>query len=219
MFTGIIEEIGTIKNITSKAKSMTLQIEAKTILSDVKLGDSIAINGTCLTVTNFYANSFSVDIMPETFNTTSMKTLTTDAKVNLERSLPANGRIGGHFVTGHIDTTGTITTIKPEDNAVYLTINFKDNFLLKYCIYHGSIAIDGTSLTIFGITDDSITISLIPHTITHSIIGNKKIGNIVNIECDMLAKYVERTMQYSQNSNNDKSEPLTSIFLQQHGFI
>ena len=194
MFTGIIEEIGTIKGIRSKNEAMELSIAAKEILSDVRLGDSIAVNGVCLTVTAFDAVAFSVDVMPETFRATAMSNLIAGSVVNLERALSLGDRLGGHFVTGHVDGVGEITQITPCDNAVNYTIKLNAE-LLRHCIFRGSIAIDGISLTIFGVTDSEIQLSLIPHTLTHTILGQKKVGDKVNIEGDMLSKHVANLLK------------------------
>jgi riboflavin synthase len=189
MFTGIIEEIGHIKKIATKNQAMELSIGATKILEDVKLGDSIAINGVCLTVTDFSKDSFSVDVMPETFRATSMATLSVGSPLNLERALAIGDRLGGHFVTGHVDGVAKITQIMPIDNAVNYTLEM-DSELIKHCIFRGSIAVDGISLTIFGVTDNNIQLSLIPHTVSHTILSSKKVGEKVNIECDMLSKHV-----------------------------
>ncbi|PDY48974.1 riboflavin synthase [Bacillus pseudomycoides] len=214
MFTGIVEELGTVSNIRQSGEAMKLTIAANTILSDVKLGDSIAVNGICLTVTSFTASSFTVDAMPETVRATSLRMLGTSSKVNLERAMAANGRFGGHFVTGHIDGIGTILNKKQHYNAIYYKIGIPDD-LLRYCLQKGSIAVDGTSLTIFDIDESSITISLIPHTVSESIIGKKAAGDIVNIECDMIGKYIERFI----SQPTKRSTSVTESFLQENGFL
>jgi len=214
MFTGIVEELGTVSNIRQSGEAMKLTIAANTILSDVKLGDSIAVNGICLTVTSFTASSFTVDAMPETVRATSLRMLDTSSKVNLERAMAANGRFGGHFVTGHIDGIGTILNKKQHYNAIYYKIGIPDD-LLRYCLQKGSIAVDGTSLTIFDIDESSITISLIPHTVSESIIGKKAAGDIVNIECDMIGKYIERFI----SKPTKRSTSVTESFLQENGFL
>lgn len=212
MFTGIIEELGTIQAIKTVKDSQQLTIGCKHILTDVKLGDSIAVNGVCLTVTKFDINSFNVDVMPETYHNTSLAHITINSQVNLERALAIGGRLGGHFVSGHVDGIGKIIAISPNNNAINYEIALHDN-LLKYCLPKGSIAIDGTSLTIFAVNDNSIRLSLIPHTIANTILGQKKVGDIVNIENDMLGKYVVNLIEQPSQTN------ITHDFLQQQGFI
>ena len=189
MFTGIIQEIGYITDISTNNEAMQITIGATKVLEDVKLGDSIAVNGVCLTVTSFTKESFCIDVMPETFRATSMAGLTVGSPLNLERSLAVGDRMGGHFVTGHVDGIAKIVEKTPLDNAVYYTLEM-DKELIKYCIMKGSIAVDGISLTIYGVTDNQIKLSLIPHTVIHTILGSKNVGDIVNIECDMLSKHV-----------------------------
>ena len=217
MFTGIIEEKGSIQFMKRTGDAIEMNIRASKVLSDVNLGDSIAVNGVCLTVTRFNEQSFSVDVMPETVNGTSLKDLTIGSHVNLERAMAANGRFGGHFVSGHVDGTGTIRTKKREHNAVYYEIEVPYE-LRKYMLLKGSVAVDGTSLTIFGVTDDSFTISIIPHTIEETIIGAKDAGDIVNIECDMLAKYIEEIMFQRNKTTDSQENTLTEGFLREHGF-
>ncbi|MFA8437954.1 riboflavin synthase [Pueribacillus sp. YX66] len=214
MFTGIIEEVGTIANIKQSSNSSVLNIAAKKILSDVALGDSISVNGICLTVTSFSSTCFTVDVMPETVKSTSLRSLKIGSSVNLERAVAANGRFGGHFVTGHVDGIGKIIAKRPVENAVYYDISAPKE-LLNYIILKGSIAIDGTSLTVFGVSEQSFTISLIPHTLSETILGVKEVGDVVNIECDMLGKYVERFI--GQQENENKSQ-LTKAILDENGF-
>ncbi|WP_100372612.1 riboflavin synthase [Bacillus sp. FJAT-45037] len=218
MFTGIIEEIGTIEEVRQSGEAIVMKIAASHILTDVALGDSIAVNGVCLTVTSYTDRSFTVDLMPETVRATSLNGLGRASKVNLERAMSAKGRFGGHFVSGHVDGTGTILSKDQKDNAVYYRIEAASE-LLRYMIYKGSIAVDGTSLTIFGVDEESFTISIIPHTIEETIIGSKGAGDIVNIECDMIGKYIEKfvTRQGIQQSATKKSS-LTDAFLSEHGF-
>lgn len=212
MFTGIIEELGTIKKMTTNNQSMCLIIGAKQVLTDVKLGDSIAINGVCLTVTKFGKDEFSVDVMPETYKATSLSMLKPQSRVNLEAALRFNGHVGGHFVTGHVDGVGTIKSIVAIDNALNYEVEI-DKELTRYCIYKGSIAVDGTSLTIFGIKDNVIRLSLIPHTVKNSVIGSKKVGDLVNIECDMLGKYAVNLVQQNVATG------VTKDLLEKNGFI
>ncbi|TYS55833.1 riboflavin synthase [Sutcliffiella horikoshii] len=216
MFTGIIEEIGTIKQVIRGDQAIILEIEAEKVLEDVKLGDSIAVNGVCLTVTTFTSKRFTVDVMPETIRATSLKTLNAGSKVNLERAMIANGRFGGHFVSGHVDGIGTIQDKKRMGNAVYYTITVEDT-ISRYFMLKGSVTVDGTSLTIFGVTDNSFTISLIPHTLNETILGGKGKGDLVNIEVDMLAKYMEHLLK-QQNSTPSSKSIMSASFLEEHGF-
>lgn len=215
MFTGIVEEIGTVKNIVKKGKTLLLTINASIILEDVHLGDSISVNGVCLTVTGFTKNEFSVDVMPETFQASNLSTLVSSQKVNLERAMAANGRFGGHVVSGHIDGTGKIVSVKAMENAVIYKISIPSQFA-KYCLQKGSITIDGTSLTIFEVETDIVTISLIPHTRSNTILGSKKVGDVVNIEFDLLGKYVEKMLGMNETK---KSSTITTSFLSQNGYI
>lgn len=217
MFTGIIEEKGTIQQIKQTGDAIVMTIDAQKVLTDVNLGDSIAVNGVCLTVTSYDSRSFTVDLMPETVRNTSLRDLTKGSKVNLERAMAASGRFGGHFVSGHVDGTGTIKSKRREHNAVYYEIEVP--FILrKYMILKGSVAVDGTSLTIFGLTDNSFTISIIPHTIEETIIGSKVVGDIVNVECDMLAKYMEELLANRDSVKKGNKGELSEEFLRDHGF-
>lgn len=218
MFTGIIEELGVVANIKRKGESFVLTIDAKKILMDVHLGDSISVNGVCLTVTSFTSSQFTVDVMPETVKASSLQSLKRGSKVNLERAMAAGGRFGGHFVSGHIDGTGVIKSKRPVENAVYYEIEASKE-ILQYVIERGSIAVDGTSLTVFGVTEEAFTLSLIPHTLTESIIGLKESGDIVNLECDMIGKYVGHFLIRGQNNGSKKSSSnISASFLEEHGF-
>lgn len=209
MFTGIIEEIGIITSIQRKSRALEITIRTKKVLDDVKRGDSISVNGVCLTVSSFTKEQFVVDVIPETFNSTTLSMLKMNSQVNLERAMPANGRFGGHFVSGHVDGIGVIRSIKKETNAISKKIELDSN-LLKYMMVKGSVSIDGTSLTVFHVDRTSITISLIPTTQSDSLLGQKGIGEKVNIECDMLAKYSDRLQTSSPNMSQE--------WLQEHGF-
>ncbi|MCA1054487.1 riboflavin synthase [Rossellomorea aquimaris] len=216
MFTGIIEEIGKVNQIRKSAASMILTIDAKNILEDVGTGDSISVNGVCLTVTSFTDRQFTVDVMPETFEATTLRSLSAGSSVNLERAMAAGGRFGGHFVNGHVDGIGTITKLEQVENAVYVEISIPKE-LSPYFIMKGSVAIDGTSLTVFGLTDQSITVSLIPQTRGDTILGAKKIGDAVNLECDVMAKYFHRFYEQTQHKQT-RSSKISYDFLNQHGF-
>ena len=193
MFTGIIEEIGTVSAVRPGTNSLQLSIRCTKVLSDVKKGDSIAVNGVCLTVSDFSSNQFTADVMPETVKATTLQALRTGSPVNLERAMAANGRFGGHIVSGHVDGTGEIISVRNKENAIYIEISIEPE-LLKYFIPKGSVTVDGTSLTVFGVTNKGFIISLIPVTQDDSIIGRKRTGDKVNVECDMLAKYIERLL-------------------------
>ncbi|KXG11129.1 Riboflavin synthase [Anoxybacillus sp. P3H1B] len=215
MFTGIIEEMGTIEQMNHSGEAITVTIRAEKVLEDVRLGDSIAVNGVCLTVTSFTARSFTVDVMPETIRATSLRMLSKGSKVNLERAMGAGGRFGGHFVSGHVDGVGEIINKKPVANAVYYEIKIPRE-LRSYMILKGSVAVDGTSLTIFGLTDDTFTISLIPHTRAETILGDKQVGDIVNIECDLIGKYVKQFVEGNKAAKEQGA--ITLEFLEEHGY-
>ncbi|AMQ21068.1 MULTISPECIES: riboflavin synthase [Geobacillus] len=213
MFTGIIEEIGTIEQMKQTGDAIVMTIGAKRVLEDVRLGDSIAVNGVCLTVTSFTERQFTVDVMPETVKATALKTLKPGSKVNLERAMAAGGRFGGHFVTGHVDGVGRIIRQWPKANAVYYEIEVPAS-LRAYMIEKGSVAVDGTSLTIFGLSERTFIVSLIPHTREATILGEKRPGDLVNIECDMIGKYVAAFL----DAKATPTSKLTVEFLEQHGY-
>jgi riboflavin synthase len=218
MFTGIIEEIGVVANIQRTGESFVLAIEAKKILNDVHLGDSIAVNGVCLTVTSFTGKLFTVDVMPETVKASSLNMVKRGSKVNLERAMAAGGRFGGHFVSGHIDGTGIIKSKQSFENAVYYEIEAEQD-ILKYVILRGSITVDGTSLTVFAVTENSFTLSIIPHTLSETILGLKGSGDIVNLECDMIGKYVGHFINnLSSDTAQKRKTGITAQFLADNGF-
>lgn len=217
MFTGIIEEIGTIKAISSGSASAILSIGATKVLEDVHLGDSIAVNGVCLTVTSFTATSFTADVMHETLVRSSLKSLKSGDKVNLERAMSANGRFGGHIVAGHVDGLGNIRDIEQDDNAIWYTISAPAE-ILRYIVEKGSIAIDGISLTVAYVDNHVFKVSIIPHTASHTTLYYRKAGDIVNLENDCVGKYIEKFMQpYNDNKEKTKSN-ITAEFLLQNGF-
>lgn len=212
MFTGIIEELGTINNIRKNAASAVLTIDASTVLEDVHMGDSIAVNGVCLTVTSFTSTSFTADVMHETLNRSSLGSLRSGSKVNLERAMSADGRFGGHIVSGHIDGTGTVSNIKKDDNAVWYTIRTSSD-IMRYIVEKGSIAIDGISLTVVWTDEESFKVSIIPHTSASTTLALRKPGDIVNLENDCIGKYVEKLLQPYR-----KTGGITKEFLLQNGF-
>ena len=215
MFTGIVEELGSIRSVRRGQHSSVLSIAAKDILSDLKIGDSVAVNGVCLTATTVDSGGFTADVMHETLNRSSLGSLTVGNHVNLERAMAANGRFGGHIVSGHIDGTGTITALRKDDNAVWYTISASQE-LLRYIVEKGSIAIDGISLTVAEVGESWFYISAIPHTVAVTTLGEKRPGDTVNLENDVIGKYVEKLLR-PQPQETAKSS-LTLEFLAQHGF-
>lgn len=215
MFTGIVEEMGCVKSVQHGAVSSFVEIKAKAVLSDAHIGDSIAVNGVCLTVTNITADSFRADVMNETLSRSSLGTLRQGGYVNLERAMSANGRFGGHIVSGHIDGTGTIADIKKDGIAVWYTITSSPE-ILRYIVEKGSVAIDGISLTVADVSDTDFKISVIPHTAAQTVLGFKKSGDIVNIENDIIGKYVEKLMGYGTDKSQKSS--ITMDFLAENGF-
>ncbi len=211
MFTGIIEEIGEVFQIQQGAKSLKIKIKASKVIEDVSVGDSIAVNGICLTVCEFNDNTFSADVMAETIRKSSMSGLKMGSRVNLERAMSANGRFGGHIVSGHIDGIGKIENIKPEDNAIWFTISTTKD-LSKYIVKKGSIAIDGISLTVAEVKGDIFKVSIIPHTAKETILSIKKSGDVVNLECDIVGKYIEKLI------NRGETSSITKDFLALHGY-
>lgn len=198
MFTGIVEELGKIQKIEG-GSNCKLTISAKKILEDIKLGDSIAVNGICLTVVKFTSSSFTVDIMMETWKRTSLYKLNPGSPVNLERAMPANGRFGGHIVSGHIDGTGEIVSIRRDGNAVWYRIKTSKN-IMKFIIQKGSIAIDGISLTVAEAGNADFYVSVIPHTLSNTVLATRHPGDIVNLENDIVGKYIESFTKKSENS-------------------
>lgn len=211
MFTGIVEEIGQIEKIQKSSHSSKLTVRASKIFDDVKMGDSIAVNGICLTVTDFNNTQFTVDVMNETWKRTTLSQLERGKFVNLERALAVNGRFGGHIVTGHIDGIGTIKAITKDSNAVWYRIETSKN-LLSCIVEKGSIAIDGISLTIAKVSKNDFSVSVIPHTLDQTILKTKKIHDMVNLENDVIGKYIKKFLE------PNTSTELSKEFLQRNGF-
>lgn len=208
MFTGIIEEVGKIKTITHSA----ITINADKVSEDTKLGDSIAVNGVCLTVIDIKSDEFTVNVSQETLNITTLSELKPDDCVNLERALTLNSRLGGHIVTGHVDTIAKIISLSPEKEFYNLKIKLPHGYE-KYIVKKGSLTINGISLTIADIINDIVTIAIIPHTFNNTVLKELKSNDNVNIEFDILAKYVEKNLSTTNNSN------ITLDFLQENGFV
>lgn len=211
MFTGIIEEKGTVLSIESAADKYKLNIKAKTVLCGTMIGDSIAVNGVCMTVTDMTSESFSADIMPETLRRSSIGSLKNGSCVNLERAMAVNGRFGGHIVTGHIDGIGKILSVRKESNAVLVSIAAPQN-ILRLIVEKGSIAIDGISLTVTRVNKTDFSVSLIPHTACETTLLSKRAGETVNLENDVLGKYVDKLM------NEKEGHGITLGFLMENGF-
>ena len=216
MFTGIIEEVGALERLAGGE----IAIRAKKVLEDVALGDSIAVNGICLTVTRFDAAHFTADVMPETIRRTSLAELRRGSRVNLERALTLKSRLGGHIVSGHIDGAGTIAAMKEEGNAILLTVRASAD-ILRYIVEKGSVALDGISLTVASVSAADFTVSLIPHTREITNLREKSVGSRLNIETDILGKYVEKLFPggCAQGSVAPKGKDgITMDFLRQQGF-
>ena len=215
MFTGIIEEVGKITQINKQGEFAVVTIQASKVLQDVHLGDSIAVNGVCLTVTSFSESQFTADVMSETLKRTSLGELKPSSPVNLERAMAANGRFGGHIVSGHIDGTGEVVGIKPAHNSIWYRIQTTPK-LMRYIIEKGSITIDGISLTVVDTDETSFRVSIIPHTIKETNLGSKKIGSLVNLENDIVGKYIEQFLLKKEPENPPSQ--LTVGFLKNAGF-
>lgn len=205
MFTGIVEEVGIVKYASEK-----LLIEAKKVLEDMKVGDSIAVNGVCLTVISLGTGCFSVELMPETARRTNLGKLRYGDRVNLERAVPTGGRFGGHFVQGHVDDMGRVVSVRRENQAIIMKIAVPER-LMPYIVDKGFIAVDGVSLTVIDPGDADFSVSLVGYTLEHTIMGQKRPGDTVNIEVDIIGKYVERLVQR-------KDRALTFEFLERYGF-
>ena len=216
MFTGIIEELGTVERVTRGRVSAILAIRAEAILSDLKIGDSVAVNGVCLTATSLTGHGFTADVMHETLDRSSLAGLGPGSPVNLERAMAANGRFGGHIVAGHVDGVGTIAAIERDDNAIWFTITAPEQ-VLRYVVEKGSIAIDGISLTVARVEPDRFAVSVIPHTAAVTLLGRRRVGDRVNLESDIIGKYVERLLRPAPELKTKESK-LTMEFLSQHGF-
>jgi riboflavin synthase len=212
MFIGIIEELGRIKGIVKKSGNTGLAIEGKITLEEAKIGDSISVNGTCLTIAEIKKNLFRVDVSPETLRSTNLGELRIGDRVNLERAARLSDRIGGHIVTGHVDSIGIIREKRTHGDSSFYRIEAPKE-VLRYVVLKGSIAVDGISLTITDLTESDFGLVIIPHTSTITTMGFKKVGDKVNLEVDILGKYVERVLLYRE------SKGITMDSLKEYGFI
>jgi len=211
----MVEEIGTIRAVRRGAHSSVLSIGAALVLSGLKVGDSVAVNGVCLTATGKDEGGFTADVMHETLNRSSLDSLHAGSRVNLERAMAADGRFGGHIVSGHIDGTGRIAAVRGDDNALWYTVEAAPS-LLRYIVEKGSITIDGISLTVAAVTDTGFSVSVIPHTAAVTILGQKGPGEVVNLETDILGKYVEKLLRPAENPSQPGGISLE--FLAENGF-
>lgn len=217
MFTGIIEEIGKIEAVQKGSKSSVLRIAASKVLEDCRIGDSIACNGVCLTVTSMAEGSYECDVMAETLRRSNLGELKLGDPVNLERALALGSRLGGHIVSGHIDGRGSIVSMEREDNAVWVTIRAEKE-ILRYIIEKGSIAIDGISLTVAYVDEEVFKISMIPHTGEATTLLSKKVGDSVNLENDLIGKYVEKLL-FTKEEKKEEKEEVTLELLTEYGFM
>lgn len=218
MFTGLVEEVGRLRARESFRGGAKLVISAGALLEGAAVGDSIAVNGVCLTVTELAAGSFSAVVMPETLRKSNLGALTPGAELNLERALPLGGRLGGHLVSGHIDATGTLVRRYPEGNAVVMHFRIPAE-LNRYLIAKGSIAVDGVSLTIAALNPEGFSVSVIPHSAAETTLGGMKIGDTVNLEVDLIGKYVEKLLEPYLEGNPETGKKITAAFLMENGFI
>ena len=218
MFTGIIEEVGTLSRIERTTGFCQLTIRASKVLDDCKAGDSIAVNGTCLTVTRQHTDGVIADVMAETMRRTNLENLKVGDRLNLERSLRLSDRLGGHIVAGHVDEVGAIIELKPEDIATLMTVSVS-SALMKYIAVKGSVCVEGVSLTVTDAASSSFQVSLIPFSKENTTLGLKRVGDTVNIEVDMLARYVERLIDHREEELSEHTSNIDQNFLRTHGFL
>lgn len=218
MFTGIVEEVGKIVSVKRGAQSLVLTIGGNTIFDDLKIGDSVAVNGVCLTATSIGNHQFTADVMSESISMTTFTNLKVNQPVNLERAMAANGRFGGHIVAGHVDGTGRIVNMKRTDNAIIFTISAPKP-IMDYVIYKGSITIDGISLTIMERTESTFSVSIIPHTLSETVLGYASIGTEVNLETDITGRYIRHFMILDEPTHTSKSQKSMESLLVENGFI
>ena len=220
MFTGIVEEMGVIRGIRKNRESAVVSVKAAKVLEDLKIGDSVAVNGVCLTVVEFFLGGFGADVMHETLDRSTLGSLKPGSRVNLERAMAADGRFGGHIVAGHVDGRGTVRKIERDDNALWYTVGAGRD-ILRYVVEKGSIAIDGISLTVAKVSEDSFQVSVIPHTARETVLQDRKPGDQVNLENDVIGKYVERFLTFpaeTDKKENMAGEGITMEMLRKYGF-
>jgi len=217
MFTGIIEELGTVRRISSSAKGTEIIITADEVLDELKIGDSIAVNGPCLTATAIGRESFTAWVMPETLKRTNLLKLSTGSPVNLERAMTLSSRLGGHMVSGHIDAVVAMSGKASQGDAIVLSFEAPEH-LLRYIIPKGSVALDGVSLTVIDVDDSVFSAGVIPHTASQTTLGQKEIGSHVNLEVDLIGKYVEKMLASHLEGSKEKTT-LTMDLLQEKGYL
>ena len=218
MFTGIVEEMGVTKRFEKSGAGTTLTILASTVMDDLEVGASISVNGACLTVVKRDDKEFTVDVSSETMAVTNLGKLSAGSPVNLERAMKLNERIGGHLVAGHVDGVGSIRSRTPEGNAIVLTIEAPKE-VLRYCVHKGSITLDGISMTINELTDRTFSVAVIPHTAKATTLGLKKPGETVNLEADLIGKYVERLLQERGQLPAKPAPVIDREYLQKRGLL
>ncbi len=216
MFTGLIEDVGTVRELRKSANSVRLTLATRIPMDDIELGESIAVNGVCLTVVTFGNGLFTADVSPETVGRTGLAGLAIGSRVNLERALRVGARLGGHIVSGHVDTVATVSGIVEDGNAIRITFSIEPRHN-RYVIEKGSVAIDGISLTVNSVTEDSFSVAIIPHTLDMTTLKDLKVGTRVNIETDIIGKYVERLL--GKKPADDSNTGVDLDFLAKHGFL
>ena len=218
MFSGIVEEMGAVQAIEKNLRGAKFSILASEILHDLSVGDSVSVSGACLTATVIEDNSFFVDVSTETLNCTTFDTITVGTPLNLERAMKLNARMSGHLVTGHVDGVGTLRVREQDGNAIYVTVEASED-IMRYCVSKGSITMDGISLTINSVTEHSFSVAIIPHTAKVTTIGLKQVGDVVNLETDLIGKYVERLLQASGTLPPPAAPIIDKDYLQKRGLL
>lgn len=218
MFSGIVEEMGAVQSIEKNLAGAKFSILASAILNDLQVGDSVSVSGACLTATTIQDQSFLVDVSTETLNCTNFDTITVGTPLNLERAMKLNARMSGHLVTGHVDGVGTLRVREQDGNAIYVTVEASED-IMHYCVSKGSITMDGISLTINSVTEHSFSVAIIPHTAKVTTIGLKQVGDVVNLETDLIGKYVERLLQANGTLSPPAAPIIDKDYLQKRGLL
>lgn len=217
MFTGIVEEVGTVRRVERGRSSAVLTVCAAKVLEGTKVGDSIAVNGVCLTVTALEGGRFLADVMHETLNRSSLAKIIPGSHVNLERAMPADGRFGGHMVAGHVDGVGSILRVRRDDTAIWYTVGAQPG-VMRYIVEKGSVTLDGISLTVAKVGQTDFSISAIPHTVSQTTLCERRAGDIINVETDIIGKYVEKLLVPAPEAARQESSTITREWLSRYGF-